>query len=75
MMEASRDPVSAANVQDKKRRVRRLCDQADRCVELATRAFHPRMFQTYIDLAGAYRREAEDLERHLDAADGPAFKA
>lgn len=55
------------DAQDGQGRVRRLRDQADRCVELATRAFHPRMFQKYLDLAAAYQQEAAAIEQHLDA--------
>lgn len=75
MIEASRNPVSDPDVQDGERLVRRLRDQADRCVELATKAFHPRMFQKYVDLAATYRQEAEALERSLGLAEGRAFKA
>lgn len=63
--------ISEAGVQDDRSRVLRLRDQADRCVELATRAFYPRMFQKYIDLAAAYQQEAADLERRLEAEADP----
>jgi hypothetical protein len=46
-------------------RVRFLRKQADWCVEMATKAINPQMFQKYIELAAAYQQQAADLERYV----------
>lgn len=48
-------------------RVRYLRKQADWCVDMATKALNPQMFQKYIELATAYQQQAAELERCLDS--------
>lgn len=46
-------------------RVRFLRKQADWCVEMATKALTPGMFQKYLELAAAYQQQAAELERYI----------
>lgn len=49
-------------------RARVLKKQAEWCIDMATKALTPHMFEKYVELAGAYQQQAVEIERRARSA-------